>query len=370
MNYGSARASSGAVTAATAPYGATFLSDIITRPEFLGYVQEAIYERSLFVRSGAVVRNTALDARAGGVKVEVPTWRPINPVEEQIKSSADWGTSGQGYLTPQRLTAGKQIAPIMHRGFAYAADDLSVLGSGGDPLAAMRVQLADAINKLKEITLLNQLEGLFKTAIASNSTDIGSAVVPGSLTNANFLSAATAIQGKSVLGERADQLNTIVMPSAVYFYLQQTGMLTFSSDSLSGGTGIKWGGGGIGVTDTNVAWFAGMRVIVTDNIGAIAGGTATHAKKYPVYMLGSGSIAEGVQQELRIEADRNILAKEDVVSVDYHYGYHLGGTSYVGADNPTNALLATNTSWSSIYTDKRNIAAARLVVNTPFGGAY
>ena len=52
--------------------GGTFLSDIVTRPEFLSYVAEAIYERSAMLRSGAVVRNAALDARAGGVKVEVP----------------------------------------------------------------------------------------------------------------------------------------------------------------------------------------------------------------------------------------------------------------------------------------------------------
>jgi hypothetical protein len=57
----------------------TFLSDIVTRPEFLSYVAEAIYEQSAMLRSGAVVRDAALDARAGGVKVEVPTWKPISP---------------------------------------------------------------------------------------------------------------------------------------------------------------------------------------------------------------------------------------------------------------------------------------------------
>lgn len=52
--------------------GGTYLSDIVTRPEFLSYVAEAIYERSAMLRSGAVRRDGALDARAGGVKVEVP----------------------------------------------------------------------------------------------------------------------------------------------------------------------------------------------------------------------------------------------------------------------------------------------------------
>ena len=72
----------------------TFLSDIITVPAFTQYVKEAIFERSLFVQSGAVVRNSALDARSGGVKVEVPTWKPLNPTETVIKSDATWGGDG------------------------------------------------------------------------------------------------------------------------------------------------------------------------------------------------------------------------------------------------------------------------------------
>ena len=59
-----------------APYqnytGGTFLGDLVTRPEFLGYVQEDIYNQCKFVQSGALVRNSALDAKAGGVKVQVP----------------------------------------------------------------------------------------------------------------------------------------------------------------------------------------------------------------------------------------------------------------------------------------------------------
>ena len=166
--------------------------------------------------------------------------------------------------------------------------------------------------------------------------------MPGSLTGANYLTAASAIAAKSKLGERADRLSVIIMHSSSYFYLTQVGMLTFSSDSLSSGTDIKWGGGGVGITNDQIAYFAGMRVIVDDNIKGVNGAsaTATHALKYPVYLLAQGAIAEGVQQELRIEADRNILSKQDVISVDYHYGYHAFGSNYSGADNPTNAVLA------------------------------
>jgi hypothetical protein len=349
--------------------GGTFLSDIVTRPEFLSYVSEAIYEQSAMLRSGGVVRDASLDARAGGVKVEVPTWKPIAPTEERIESSAVWGTSGKGYLTPQRIQAGKQTAPILHRGFSYAVDDLSRLGSGADPMGQIRNYLAQAINKLKMATLLSQLDGLFASAYAGLETDVSGDVVPGSLTGANYLTAASAIAAKSKLGERADRLSIIVMHSSCFFYLQQIGLLTFSSDSLSSGTDIKWGGGGVGVTDTQISYFAGMRVIVDDNIKGVNGaaGTVGHALKYPCYLLAQGAIAEGTQQELRIEADRNILSLQDVISVNYHFGYHAFGSNYSGADNPANSVLATGGSWTNIYTDLRNFDVVRLMVNSPFG---
>ena len=349
--------------------GGTFLSDIVTRPEFLSYVSEAIYEQSAMLRSGAVVRDGSLDARQGAVKVVVPTWRPVSPTEERIESNAVWGTSGKGYLTPQKITAGQQTAPILHRGFSYAVDDLSRLGSGADPMSAIRSYLSDAINKLKSATLLAQLDGLFTTAYKALETDVSADVVPGTLTAANYLSAASVIAAKAKLGERADRLSIILMHSSCYFYLQQVGMLTFSSDSLSSGNAISWGGGGVGVSSTQIAYFAGMRVIVDDNIKPVNGATATagHAKKYPVYIMAQGAIAEGVQQELRIEADRNILSKQDVISVDYHYGYHAFGSNYGGADNPANSVLETAGSWSNIYTDIRNFDVVRLMCCTPFG---
>lgn len=357
-----------------APYqnysGGTFLTDLVTRPEFLGYLSEAIYEQSAMLRSGAVRRDPSLDAREGGVRVEVPLFKPIAPVEERIESNSTWGISGKGYLTPAKIQAGKQVAPILHRGFAFASDDLAKMGTGSDPMAAIKNYMAGSVNKLKMATLLSQLEGLFSTAFSALSTDVSADVAPGTLTAANYLSAPSAIAAKAPLGERADVLSIIVMHSAVYFYLQQTGMLTFSTNSLSSGAAITWGGGGVGVTNDQIAYFAGLRVIVDDNIQPIDGASATvgNAKAYPCYLCAEGAIAEGTQQELRLEADRQILSKQDVIAIDYHYGYHVYGSNFSGADNPTNAVLATAGSWTNIYQDIRNFDCVRLVVNSPFGG--
>ena len=356
---------------ATVPWGGTKLADVtgaVNNPAFAGYVAEAVHARSMLLRSGVVIQHPAVNARAGGLQVEVPTWKSISPVEEVIESNNSWGASKGGYLTPQHLKAAKQVAPILRRGFAYAADDISMMALGVDPLNHLRLQIADALNSLREKTLFGMLGGVFSssaTGVSTLTTDVAATgtTAPGA---ANYLSAATAIAGKAPLGERAESLRVIAMHSNVYFYLQQSGLLTFSSDSLSSGTDIKWGGGGVGITDTSIAWFCGMRVVVSDSLTALASGTSGGAKKYPVYMFQDGALAEGYQNELRIESDRNILSKETVVSTDYHYAFHLFGFTWSGGTNPDDTALGTAGNWGLAYGDVKNSPAVRLLVNTPF----
>ena len=355
--------------------GGTFLSNLVTRPEFLQYTSEGIFEQSKWVQSGIIQRNAALDARAGGTRVRVPFFDPIAPSETQILSNSTWGGGG-GYLVPANVTADEQIMTLLHRGFAYAADDLSKLGSGADPLSHVRDQLTAAINKLKTATLSAQLLGLFggisgAGVLGPNQTDKTLAGAPGSLTEANYLNVANVVSAKAKLGERGDEMDSIAMHSNVAYYLQQVGMLTFSTSALSASGAVVWGGGGVGVRQTEVPFFAGMRVVIDDQLTYLAGGTSTHAVKYPVYLFKSGVVSEGIQQDLRLAADRNILSMQDVLAVDYHYGYHITGTKWAASgDNPTNAStsgnLANTSSWNLVFSTTKMVPVARLLVNTPF----
>jgi len=354
--------------------GGTFLSDLVTRPEFLQYTAEGIFEQSKWIQSGVVQRNAALDARAGGTRVRVPFHDPINPTEEQITSAATWGTSGAGYLTPQGTSADEQIMTLLHRGFSYAADDLSQLGSGADPLAHVRNQLTAAINKLKTATLKAQLLGLFGGITAAGvlgPNQFDASIAGTNPTEANYISVGNVLEAKNKLGERGEEIDTIAMHSAVAYYLQQIGMLTFSTSALAASGAITWAGGGVGVTEPQVATFAGMRVVVDDQLTYLTGGTATHKVKYPVYMFKSGVVSEGIQQDLRLAADRNILSMQDVLAVDYHYGYHITGTRWAAAgDNPTNEAtsgnLANTSSWNLVFATTKMVPIVRLLVNTPF----
>ena len=344
--------------------GGVLLADIVKRNNFSAYVSEAIKERSAFIQSGAVVRNALLDATAGGTRIQVPEFNPIAPTEEIIDGTASWGTSNNGYLTPQKIGTGTQIATICHRGFAYAVDDVAVLAAGEDPMGHIRNQLADAINKLNSTRLFYHLHGLFGTALSANALDLAVAASSGAA-EANYLTAATVARGRSLLGERGEELDTIVVHPSVAYYLYQVGMLTFSTSALSTGTGIQWGGGGVGVTDTSVGQFAGMNVVVDSSVNSVVPGSSGHIKEFYCYLIKSGTILEGVQSELGIEAERNILSKQDVMSVDYHSTYHIMGTKWNdAADNPTNSDLGAKAKWALTY-DADLIPIVQLTVNTP-----
>ena len=344
--------------------GGVLLADIVKRNNLTTYVSEAIKERSLFAKSGAIVRNSILDSREGGTRIQVPEFNPVVPTEEIMDGTATWGSSSAGYLTPQKIGTDTQIATICHRGFAYAVDDIAMLAAGEDPMLHIRNQLADAINKLNSARLFSHLAGLFGTTLAAHSLDkaIGATSGQG---ESNFLTASTVSEARSVLGERGDELDILVVHPSVGFYLYQIGLLTFSTSALAAGGGVTWGGGGVGVGARDIGEFAGCRVIMDPQVNTVRPGTATHVSEFRCFLMKGGSIMEGVQQDMRIEADRNVLSKQDVLSVDYHTAYHVMGTKWTSAtDNPTNAVLATAGNWSATY-DIDLIPMVEVIVNSP-----
>ena len=343
--------------------GGVLLADVVKRNNFSTYVSEAIKERSAFIKSGAITRNGLLDATEGGTRIQVPEFNPIAPTEEILTGAANWGTSTAGYLTPQKIGTGTQVATICHRAFAYAVDDVAILAAGEDPMGHIRNQLADAINKLNNARLFSHLAGLFGTALAANKLDLAKA--GASATEANFLTASSVAKARNLLGERGEDLDILIVHPTVAYYLYQVGMLTFSTSALSTGTGIQWGGGGVGITDRSVGQFAGMNVVVDSSVNSVVPGSSGHIKEFYCYLIKSGTILEGVQQDLAIEAERNVLSKQDVISVDYHSTYHIMGTKWNDAgDNPTNSDLGAQAKWALTY-DADLIPIVQLTVNTP-----
>lgn len=350
----------------TPNWGSTFLGDLIANERFKAAVYEQIFSQFAFTNSGIITRDSNLDAREGGISVTLPMVLPFEPFEEVIESNDTWGASGAGHLTPQKVNSRTQIFPIMHRGFLVGADKLAQLGSGIDPLGAAAQYLGEGLAAHKSNTLITMLAGMFASGgpLAPNLVNI-SRTGAGPSTIANFLTASAVTRAKNKLGERKSRLKLIAMHSDVHSYLEEIGMLTFSSNSLATGSGVNWGGGGIGVTDTNVTYFAGLRTVVDDRLAPTI--DATNGDKYPVYIFEPGAIKQGVQEDLNIDYGYNMESKQYMMSPDIHYALGINGLTYVGAlGSPTNALLGTAASWQMAYAQgAKLVPIVRMVVNTP-----
>ena len=353
--------------------GGVLLADIVKRNNLSTYVSEAIKERSAFIKSGAVVRNALLDATEGGTRIQVPEFNPIAPTEEILDGTATWGTSNAGYLTPQKIGTGTQIATICHRGFAYAVDDVAVLAAGEDPMGHIRNQIADAINKLNSARLFSLLDGLFGSTfgpLGANALDLSVGAASGAA-EANFLTASTVARARNLLGRKrrrarysSDSPNCCLLPISGWY----VNFLYFCT--------IYWNRYSVGVAVVLASQievfgqFAGMNVVIDSQVNTVQPGTTGHQKEFRCYLIKSGTILEGEQSPLGIESDRNILSKQDVMSVDYHSAYHVMGTKWTSAtDNPTNAQLANDNNWGITY-DADLIPIVELIVNSPLDTWY
>ena len=370
---------------AGAPWGSTFLNDLIIAPAFAGSVLEEFYIRSQFAQSGIIQRNQAMDMTAGGVVVNVPFFKEFNAIEEAIDSGDTWGESAAGYLSPQRINMSNYQVPVVHRGWAGSADDISRLGSGEDPLAAIRSYIASNMSKHRQDYLLALLEAVFdgtNGALKENSLGDTEAAATGTssaaVTAANCLTAQKVIGMQNLLGERGNQLTVLAAHSAVINQLKIQGLLTFSSPAApTVDSEVVWGGGGVGVSDSSIAYFAGCRLVACDQLvlskDQASTGDAGDAYQFPIYLFQPGAVEEGIQSGLRIEADRNVLAKMDVISLDYHHLLGIAGISWtgnVGGVFPKNSDIATPTNWELAWSHHEYVPIAHCVVNSTLGGDY
>lgn len=356
----------------TSPNASVFTSDIgsatrlATSAQFERYLTDEIYFRSAFVQSGVLALDPRLNG-VGGVKAEIPFFSPLNFTEESVNSSNSWGTAGTGNYTTQKTSAGTQYGVWTTRGAAFAADDLSQVQVGEDALGNIRSQLAADIATKQTTKLLSMLTGVCGTALAGNTLDLSEATA-GSEAEANYLNVANVTKAKYLLGERAGSVNTIAMHSLVAARLEEIGMLTFSAPAgVTTSSAIQFGGGGVGVSAPEVGVFAGLRVIKDDSLPIV--GTSGENQQFVCYIFGSGAVKTGSQFGMQIETERNILSRQNIMTVTYNNAMHIPGVSWSSANtDPENTDLANAGNWSFVYDDLRTIPVVQLTINSPYGG--
>jgi hypothetical protein len=336
---------------------ATLRSDIIVPEVFTPYLIEESTRRDAFLQSGVVQPLAQLDASEdGGDFVNVPFFSANLAGDFEVLSDSS-------SLTPGKITTGKQVGVVLHRGRAFESRDLAALASGADPMAAIGQKMASYVNHQRQKDLLSCLSGVFGPV---NNTSSAAAFFELTIDGESgdtptSLSPRQVSQARALLGDQGEKLNTIVMHSKTYYELVERRAVDYvKATDVAGGDATASGGSiANAYGDVTVPTYLGMRVIVSDDVNTVGSGAST---EYAVYMFSQGSVGSGEQAGIQTETDRDILAKSSALSLDLHYVYHPVGAKWNVTDsNPNRTQLATASNWSKVY-ETKNIGIVRATV--------
>ena len=195
----------------------TKISDVIVPEIFTPYVIEKTAEKSRILTSGIAMANPKLNelVTAGGLTMNMPYWKDLTGDDEVLSDSQA--------LTPGKIDADKDIAALLMRGRAWGANELAGALAGDDPMAAIGDRVSDYWARQEQKTLVSVLQGVFaSSSMADHVSDISNQA-----STAAVISAEAVLDAKQLLGDSADQLQAIMMHSAVYTKLQKDNVIKY-----------------------------------------------------------------------------------------------------------------------------------------------
>lgn len=316
----------------------TKISDVIVPELFTPYVIEKTAEKSRILTSGIAMANPKLNelVTAGGLTMNMPYWKDLTGDDEVLSDSVA--------LTPGKIDADKDIAALLMRGRAWGANELAGALAGDDPMAAIGDRVSDYWARQEQKTLVSVLKGVFaSSSMAGHVSDI-----TGNTGSAAVIGAEAVLDAKQLLGDSADQLQAIMMHSAVFTKLQKDNVIQYVDSKV-----------GKSDSPVMVPTYLGYQVVVDDGMPVRTVGEGAGAyKEYTTYLFAKGSIGRGEGTPVSLtstETDRDSLAGEDILINRRAFVIHPMGIKWVGQPvgvTPSNEELATGTNWVRVYEDK------------------
>ena len=299
----------------------TRIQDVIVPEVFANYVIQYTKELSEIVSSGIAQGSPELDSfvKAGGKLINMPFWKPLGGTDEVLSDSEA--------LTPDKITAGGDVAAMLIRAKAWSTNELAGALAGDSPMKAIASQVAGWWVRKEQSVLISTLRGIFATALA------------GSHVNATTtrISANGVLDTKQLLGDAADQFSAMAVHSATFTALQKQNLITYIPNSRG---------------EVTIPTYLGYRVIVDD-------ACPRNGNNFTTYLFAAGSFArgEGVPTDITpVETDRDSLASDDILINRRAYVLHPVGVKFtnqrVSGATPTNAELADATNWQRVYETK------------------
>jgi len=274
------------------------LADVIDVEIYEGIQPENNPEQTIFFESGVAVRSPELDARARleSETVQMPFWRDLDPTDEPNYSS-DADTRS----TPNKIVQGKMSGRRAHLNNSWSARDLTdEFTMGADPMTRIRNRTATYWMWQWQARLIAIVRGIYNANVAGNvAVGFGSAGdmvldvsvdVEGNITDATRFSYDAFVDARFTMGERVEELNTMLVNPAVHKVMLKNNDIEFIKDANN---------------EKTIQIYAGHRVITSDKAPAIAIGTGS-GFHYITTIFGSAAFGYGEgQPSTPFELDRD-----------------------------------------------------------------
>lgn len=309
----------------------TRIADIIQPEVFTPYVIQRTMELSALLSSGIVANDPLLDQLASGPNtlVNMPFFADLTGEDEVMVDD--------GFVTPDKIGTGKDIARKIARTKTWGANGLSALLSGASPMNAIGDLVAAYWSRRMQNVLLSSLGGVFAaTSMSGKVLDISGETGDGALLSANSFVDATQL-----MGDAKETLTAVAMHSAVEAHLAKMQLIEYEETA--------------GKSD-RIGYFLNRRVIVDDSVPY---DSAT--KTGTMYLFGNGAIGLGngthpniIQTELVREGMAS--SGEDYLVNRKLFILHPRGVKWTEAsvekEFPSNAELAMGANWERVYEEK------------------
>lgn len=309
----------------------TKIADIID-PEIVAELVATQYaDASVLLTSGAVRTDTNGQIKEGGQRILIPRWNRASAAWQELSESTS--------LTTKKVTAASEYGVVVRRGDAFSVLDTAKIVSAQDPNAELARQISMDVGYNVDSTFISLLKGAIPTA--TNQYDYSG-------TGTIVEDAVMTAKGKA--GDKMGELKVFACHSKVYTDLLKRNVVQFKDAQNDLGLTILTG---------QIPTYLGMIVLVSDKLTVVSG-TPT---KYHSLLLGMEALYNGVQSDFNLEMDRDILAKEDLISYDIHFVPHLVGMSWKSTSplNPTDANIETAGNWELKASSAKLVRAIRLI---------
>lgn len=312
----------------------TKILNAITPQQFTEYMQQYTTENSAFVQSGIAVSDERVSKNitSGGLLVNMPFWNDLAGDSEVLGN-------GDKALETGKITAEADIACVLYRGRGWAANELTGVVAGSDPVRAILNRIGAYWLREDQKALIATLNGIFATGTGGEKGALEETHVLDQSKGSASIDASMVLDAKQLLGDASSQVTTIAMHSEVYNKLQKDNLIKY-----------------IQPTEARIGFheYLGHRVIVDDGI-------VPTGDVYTSYLFRTGSIGLNTGNPSGLttfETSREAAKGNDMIYTRRALVMHPYGVKWTGAEvdagniTPSNADLAKFKNWKRVYEPK------------------